>query len=109
MQLAFTELVIEANVPVISDVQPPWNIYLVDNPGFGAAHEGINALAETAMKTSTAYVYTIPYLQIDDKEHSECFKSMHAKDKGEIGTGEYVVPLFLTVVPYSEMRLCITI
>ena len=73
---------IRANVPAISDVPPSWNVHLVDNPGSGAAHQGVDALVSTALKTSSAYVFTVAYDQIQAKETQEYFKHMLERDIG---------------------------
>ena len=77
-----SELIIEANVPILSGVTDPWSIFLVDTPGFGTADKGISQLSKTAMETSQAYVYTMNFNEIDDESHSRSFQLMKQKDEG---------------------------
>lgn len=77
-----SELIIEANVPILSGVTDPWRIFLVDTPGFGTADEGISQLSKTAMETSQAYVYTMNFKEFDDGSHSRSFQLMKQKDEG---------------------------
>ena len=73
---------IEANVPAISHGRPGWNVHLVDNPGSGAAHQGVGTLLSTNLKTSSAYIFTISYDQIEAIENLECYKHMLERDIG---------------------------
>ena len=69
-----------ANIPLIGSAPEGWNVYLVDNPGFGETNESINDLAETAMKSSSAYVYVVQYTQLKDVVDAGAFRLIHKKD-----------------------------
>ena len=69
-----------ANVPLISSAPEGWNVYLVDNPGFGEANESVNELAESAMKFSSAYVYIVQYTQLKDVVDAGAFRLLYKKD-----------------------------
>ena len=71
-----------ANVPAIGGIPDPWNVYLVDNPGYGDINEGLRNLAETSMKSSSAYVYIVHYKEIGCTDDVESFKRIHDKDPG---------------------------
>jgi len=58
---------------------------MTDNPGFGEAHQQhITQLAETSLKTSTAYLYVVDVGQLQDKVDAHSFELLHAKDKGNL-------------------------
>ena len=58
---------------------------MTDNPGFGEAHqEYITQLAETSLKTSTAYLYVVDVGQLQDKVDAHSFELLHAKDEGNL-------------------------
>ena len=70
------------NVPAIGGAPDPWSVYLVDNPGCGDANKSLSNLAETSMKSSSAYVYVVHYKELGDANDVESFKHIHAKDPG---------------------------
>ncbi len=75
-----SQFTIKAHVPAIANVQEPWRVLLVDNPGFSADDDGINSLAHTAMKTSHAYVLTLDYNTIEDERNAKTFQDIFRKD-----------------------------
>ena len=76
------EYLILANIPILSSVQTPWKVYLVDNPGFDDAVSGITAVAEVAMKTASAYMYILDYNILQSQSDTEHFKLLYDKDPG---------------------------
>lgn len=84
MTLQEGEYTLVANVPAIRGVTDPWKVYLVDNPGCGDAHEGVNDLAHGALKSSQAYVYLVHYRQLGDQDDYMSFKTMHERDPGKL-------------------------
>ena len=68
-------------MPVIAEVQKPWRVFLVDNPGFSADDDGINNLVQTAIETSHAYMLTLDYNTIQDKANTKTFQDIFKKDK----------------------------
>ena len=81
-----TEYTVCGNIPAIEQAaatDSSWDIYLVDNPGFGEAHsQEIMQVTESAMATSSAYIYIVAYGQIGDGKDRDCFKFIYNKDNG---------------------------
>ena len=81
-----TEYTVCGNIPAIEQAaatDSSWEIYLVDNPGFGEAHsQDIMRMTESAMATSSAYIYVVACGQIGAKEDRDCLKFIYNKDNG---------------------------
>ena len=84
-----SEIVLKVNIPLLADKVPSsWSVSLVDNPGFGDAHEHVSQLADASMVTSSAYIYLMQTESIDGTIMTEFFKEMKQRDKCEFDFGE---------------------
>ena len=80
-----TEIVLKANVPSLHcppAVDADCIVYLVDNPGLGELNQLVERIAEFAVATSTAYIYTMDYRNVEWKEHAEVLRALLEKDNG---------------------------
>ena len=94
---ADTEYTIHTNVSMIQ-APPSWKVYLVDNAGFGeAGQEGIIKQANTALVTSSAYVYVMTYESLGDSKDVAAFQRIYDKDRGQ--TEILCTTLHFTLLP----------
>ncbi|KAL5474603.1 hypothetical protein EMCRGX_G026575 [Ephydatia muelleri] len=81
--LEHQNVVLMANIPSLScpaALKSGFKVYLVDNPGLGELNQLAMRMAELAVATSTAYIYTMDCEYIEWKEHSETLKVLLEKD-----------------------------
>ena len=94
MNITIFQVVLMANIPSLScpaalksscpaALKSGFKVYLVDNPGLGELNQLATRMAELAVATSTAYIYTMDCESIELKEHAEVLKVLLEKDKGE--------------------------
>ena len=86
MNITTLQVVLMANIPSLScpaALKSGFKVYLVDNPGLGELNQLATRMAELAVATSTAYIYTMDCEYIEWKEHAEALKVLLEKDSGE--------------------------
>ena len=86
MNITIFQVVLMANIPSLScpaALKSGFRVYLVDNPGLGELNQLATRMAELAVATSTAYIYTMDCESIELKEHAEVLEVLLEKDSGE--------------------------
>ena len=86
MNITTFQVVLMANIPSLScpaALKSGFKVYLVDNPGHGELNQLATRMAELAVATSTAYIYTMDCESIELKEHAEVLKVLLEADSGE--------------------------
>ena len=79
-------MVLKANIPSLScppALKSGCKLHLVDNPGLGELNQIASRMAQLAVATSTAYIYTMDCESIELKEHAEIIKILLERDSGE--------------------------
>ena len=86
MNVTTFQVVLMANIPSLScpaALKSGFKVYLVDNPGLGELNQLATGMAELAVATSTAYIYTMDCESIELNEHAEVLKALLEKNSGE--------------------------
>lgn len=70
------------NVPVLAGAPQGWKVYLVDSPGLGENDATVTRVAETSLKSSSAWVYVLNVEALGDVTDHHYFAEMKKEDPG---------------------------
>ena len=84
-EMQYRHYVLYAYIPILDNAPRGWTLALVDTPGFGEANVGhITALADRLFSTSTAYLYIIDSVILNDALDAKNIKQLYEHDKGDV-------------------------
>ncbi len=67
---------------LFSGVPKGWQVYLLDNPGFGEDNVRLQKIAEEAVTPSVGYVFLTTSESIGGTANAKFFKKLRDQDKG---------------------------
>ena len=78
-------MLVKVSAPELFDsVQKGWQVYLVDNPGFGEDNVCVQQVAMAAVAPSAAYVFLTTVDSIGGTLNAKFFRDLKSRDKGNV-------------------------